>query len=142
MAALASGSDILFHEVCAELNINTEVLLPLPADQFKAESVSDGGRDWIRRFDELRRRLKVRVLGDSKSSPPWTSDESYSVFQRGNLWLLESAFAVPDSNVTLVALWNREPSEGRGGTGDMVTSAQERGADVHIIDTNQLFGLG
>ncbi len=142
MAALASGSDILFHEVCAELQVPTEVLLPLPADLFKAESVSDGGSDWSRRFDELCRKLKVRVLSDSNLPPSWTNDEHYSAFQRGNLWLLDSAFAVAHSNVALIALWNREPSEGQGGTGDMVKSARERGADVRIIDTNELFGIG
>jgi tetratricopeptide (TPR) repeat protein len=138
LAALANGSDILFHEVCAELGVRTEVMNPLPAQAFKAASVVDGGGDWVRRFDALSAKLPVRVLGDSEQPPPWFSGKEFGVFERGNLWLLESAFAVENANVALVTLWNREPSEGLGGTADLVASARERGAEVLVIEPAKL----
>src|SRR5262249_38769250 len=42
----ASGSDLLFHEVCAELGIPTTVVLAIPKDDYRRESVADGGSDW------------------------------------------------------------------------------------------------
>jgi hypothetical protein len=134
ISALASGADILFHEVCAELGISTQAYLPLPPDAFKSESVADGGQDWIRRFDELCGQLEVHVLGDSKDRPPWVRDERYGAFQRGNLWLLETAFAEPHANVSLIALWDGNSAKGVGGTSDMVNAARQRGAVVRIVD--------
>jgi len=143
LSALASGADILFQEVCAELNIHTEALLPLPPEDFKAASVADAGSEWSKRFDVLMAKLEnVRVLGESETPPPWLQSEAgYSVFQRGNFWLLESAFAVPQANVALIALWNGAEAEGTGGTADMVKAARERGAGVQVLDTQVLFDL-
>jgi hypothetical protein len=138
ISALASGTDILFHEVCAELGITTEAYLPLPAEAFKRESVADGGREWIQRFDSLCGKLRVHVMGDSKDPPSGVEDELSSVFQRGNLWLLETAFAEPHASVTLIALWDGNSAQGVGGTSDMVEAARQRGAVVRIIDPKTL----
>jgi hypothetical protein len=51
--------------------------------------------------------------------------------------MLHSAFALGDP-VALIALWNREPGDGPGGTGDMVERAQERGARVEILEARRL----
>jgi hypothetical protein len=45
IAGGASGRDILFHEVCEELGITTELFLALPRDQYIAESVALAGTD-------------------------------------------------------------------------------------------------
>jgi hypothetical protein len=42
IAGAASGGDVLFHEVCAEVGINTDVYLALPANAFINESVATG----------------------------------------------------------------------------------------------------
>lgn len=68
MIAIASGAcggDILFHEVCAELNIESRLFLALPPNLFSAESVKRGGEQWIERFFRLCERLPPRMLAEN-----------------------------------------------------------------------------
>ena len=71
IAGGASGGDILFHEVCAELGIQTTLYLAMPRDEYVKESVQDGGPGWVNRFDVLYERLPRRELGRSKELPTW-----------------------------------------------------------------------
>lgn len=50
IAGAASGTDLLFHEVCNELGIPTTVVLPIPKEDYRRQSVADGGPDWVERF--------------------------------------------------------------------------------------------
>jgi hypothetical protein len=138
----ASGGDILFHEVCAEMGIPTRLYLALPRDQYVSSSVIEAGPQWVERFNRLYRQLPVRVLGDSKELPRWLREKpDYSIWQRNNLWMLYNALAAGGDNVTLIALWNGEEGDGPGGTGDLVQKARERGAKTVILDTKGLFGV-
>ncbi len=139
LAAAASGADLLFHEVAGELGIMTRVLLPIPREAFLERSVRDGGPEWVERFRRVCAAREVRELSRSPELPPWALDRpSYSVFQRGNLWLLESALAEEDADVTLIALWDGERGDGPGGTADMVSSARARRARVVVLDAKAL----
>src|SRR5262249_4819882 len=53
IAGGACGGDILFHEVCEELNIATRLFLPVAKDTFSANSVQHGGTQWVERFQRL-----------------------------------------------------------------------------------------
>ncbi len=57
----ASGGDILFHEVCEELNIPSQMYLVLPKSEYIKASVADGGPDWIERFNRLYDKLKPQT---------------------------------------------------------------------------------
>jgi hypothetical protein len=141
IAGGASGGDILFHEVCAELEIPTRLFLALPREQYLRASVQPAGPAWVERFERLRQDLPTRVLGDSEELPRWLRGKpDYNVWQRNNLWMLHNALAAGGDNVTLVALWDGKAGDGLGGTGDMVRSADERGAKTIILDTNTIFG--
>jgi len=143
IAGGASGGDILFHEVCAELGIPTALLLALPPDQYARESVADAGPGWVERFRKLRDRVSPQILSESKDLPEWLRDrDNYSIWNRNNLWTLHHALAHEDVDVTLIALWNGQGGDGPGGTEDMVKLAQERGVKVVILDTKKLFGVG
>ncbi len=139
----ASGGDILFHEVCEELNIPTILYLAMPEAQYKIESVQDSGHQWAERFDKLYERLPRRILGKSKDVPRWLqSKPNYDIWQRNNLWMLYNAMALGSHYVTLIALWDGKPTgDGPGGTQDMVNRAKESGAKPIIISTVELFGL-
>jgi hypothetical protein len=50
IAGAADGGDILFHEVCAELGIESEVCLALPAVEYVRTSVQ---ASWVGRFHRL-----------------------------------------------------------------------------------------
>lgn len=142
IAGGASGGDILFHEVCAELGIPTKLYLALPPDQFIKASVRSAGPQWIERFWRLRERLPERVLAESEELPRWLQEKpNYSIWQRDNLWMLYNALAAGSDNVTLIALWNGDAGDGPGGTADLVEKAGERGAKTIILKTKDLFGV-
>jgi hypothetical protein len=138
----ASGTDLLFHEVCAELGIPTVVVLPIPRPDYSQQSVMDGGPGWVEKFNRLLNMRSVITLSDSAELPIWAvSIPNYGVFQRGNIWMLENALLRPGADVTLLALWNGQAGDGPGGTADMVKLAQSHGAKVCIKNTDELFAL-
>jgi hypothetical protein len=156
IAGGASGGDILFQEVCAELGIPTQLYLALQSGLYVRASVQKGGPGWVERFRQLYTRLSdinsVRLLCDVEDEqkdeknylPSWLRTKpDYSVWQRNNLWMLHNALAAGgDDCVTLIALWDQEPTgDGPGGTSDLVTKVQKRGAKVVVIDTKKEFGL-
>ena len=144
MAGAASGGDILFHEVCAELGIPTRLYLTLPPGAYVAASVASAGPDWVRRFFDLYSlHPSAPVLSDTQTPPGWLSKKpAYSIWQRNNLWLLYEALAPGPENVTVIALWNGATGDGPGGTEHMIGIARERGARVEILDTKRIFGGG
>jgi hypothetical protein len=142
IAGGASGSDILFHELCLERGIKTTLFILSGRDPFVAKSVADSGPGWITRFDKLYRQLPARVLGDSDEPmmlPRWSrSLSTYSVWERNNRWTLQNALVYGAAKTTLIALWDQKTGDGPGGTEHMVRAASERGARVVILDAKKL----
>jgi Tetratricopeptide Repeats-Sensor len=135
----ASGGDILFHEVCEELNIPTQMYLVLPRNDYVKASVADGGPDWVERFNRLYDKLKAKVLSDSDRLPRWLrAKKGYNIWQRSNLWMLHNALFLSRDHLTLIALWNGASGDGPGGTEDMVQRAQDRGAMFVHLDARKL----
>ncbi|MFM1891654.1 MAG: hypothetical protein RLZ44_731, partial [Pseudomonadota bacterium] len=143
MAGGASGGDILFHEACAELGIDSRLFLALPSEAYIAKSVQvDGAPQWIERFRAVEQRTKPRVLCTQGRLPGWLAKREHGyVWVRNNLWTLHNALAHGGNNVTLIALWNGDTGDGPGGTEHMVKEAKARGAKVVILDTGELCGL-
>jgi hypothetical protein len=75
--------------------------------------------------------------------PGWLATRpDYDTWQRSNRWVLHYAWAATTTGrVTVVALWNGQVGDGRGGVADMIDVALNRGADVVTLDTVGLFGL-
>ena len=139
IAGGASGGDILFHEICAELGISTRLLLALPKDDFAAESVIDAGPEWMERFRKLCERLDVKVLSERNELPSWLAARvDYSIWQRNNRWTLHTALSRTDADVTLIVLWDGRGGDGPGGTQDMVELAESRGVKVVSLDASKL----
>ena len=138
----ACGGDILFHEVCQELGIETELYLALPREQFLIESVQFAGAKWVERFNELYKKQDWIILSDSKKLPNWLQKKSaYSIWERNNLWMLNSALVCGGLNMSMITLWDGKTGDGPGGTDHMVKKAKERGAKTIVIDTKELFKL-
>jgi hypothetical protein len=132
----------LFHEVCTELGIPATLVLPIPVGGYRRDSVADGGAAWIERFNKLVVVNEPVILSDSNELPVWAkSIPDYSVFQRGNIWMMKDALLRPNADVTLLALWNGRAGDGPGGTADMMKLGEAQGAKVLIRNTDQLFGL-
>jgi hypothetical protein len=138
----ASGGDILFHEVCRELGIQTMLLLASSRDSFARASVADAGLPWISRFNRLVETLETRYLVDAQTGlelPPWLRGlPDYSIWERSNLWMLHAALDHGASKVVVIALWNGEGGDGPGGTADLIDRARSRGAAVQILDAKPL----
>lgn len=132
LAGAASGGDILFHEVCDELEVPTEVHLAKPPAEYVESSVAEAGPDWIARFAALTGSRPVHV------QPPNQGDPAMSVWERGNLALLQAAGDKAGADITLLALWNGAGGDGPGGTADMVRRVREAGGRAIILDAGKL----
>jgi hypothetical protein len=135
----ASGGDILFQEVCEELNIPSQMYLVLPKNEYIKASVADAGPDWVERFNRLYDKVKPKILSDSDRLPRWLrAKKNYNIWQRSNLWMFHNALCLSQDHLTLIALWNGATGDGPGGTEDMVERAQDRGATFIHLDARKL----
>jgi SMODS and SLOG-associating 2TM effector domain 1/Protein of unknown function (DUF4231)/Tetratricopeptide Repeats-Sensor len=144
LAGASDGGDLLFHEACHELGIETRVFLPVPERAYRTTAVSGQASRWADRYHAaLRNAAKVFTLAGTEALPGWLQTRAgYSVWQRNNRWILDHAWAITaDNRVTVLALWNGEVGDGPGGVADMVATAQERGAEVVTLDSVAMFGL-
>lgn len=128
LAGAASGGDILFHEVCADLGVQSRILLPMPPEAFRAESVSPAGAAWDRRFDALCRSRRPDILSAGEAEQVRvTLPADASVWEVANAWMLRRAAALGAREAVLIALWDLGDPDGRGGTADLVRQAGQRG---------------
>lgn len=142
IAGGACGGDILFHELCQELSIKSELYLPMSREKFLENSVRFAGNNWVKRFDSLFQNLDVKYLSEYDELPRWLKSKTeYSIWERNNSWILYSGLAKGGINSTLVSLWDEKEGDGPGGTKHMVTVAQKNGAKIEIIPTKKIFGL-
>ena len=139
IAGGACGGDILFHEVCAELGVEAELYLVLPREQFIVESVDFAGNKWVDRFDDLFQKLPKQILSNTKDLPKWLQSKlDYTIWERNNLWMLNSALVCGGINMTMIAVWDGQGGDGAGGTEHMVQAAKSRGAKTIVIDINTI----
>lgn len=140
IAGGACGGDILFHEVCADLGIRTELFLPAPERQFQRESVERGGSGWVTRFQDICRTKPPRILQGSLALPAWLAAKpDYSVWERNNLWMLFNTLATRAPRQTLIALVNDErEADGPGGTKHLLKTAHHHGLKNVPIDARPL----
>jgi hypothetical protein len=129
VAGGASGGDLLFHEVCAELGVATRLRLALPVEEFIATSVAPAGEGWVQRFRMLVKQLgpeNVRVMGENDGRKYEATED---VWSRANLWMVEYAVALAPQR-TLLALWDGQGGDGPGGTEHLVSVAPNYGIRV------------
>ena len=140
IAGGACGSDILFHEACEALGIETRLMLALPPDQFLASSVQHGNADWVERYRKLCRRVPPTVMQDSKTLPDWLADKrDYDIWQRNNLWMMFTALTFHAPNLTLIALYNQDlDADGPGGTRHLLQEARTRDFKIVPLDAREL----
>jgi hypothetical protein len=114
VSCLARGADQVFARIVLELGGHLEVLLP--AADYRERKVKPDNRE---EFDELiGQATKVRVL------PFDTSNRD--AYAAANEDLLSGVDV-------LVAVWDGGPPDGKGGTGDTVQAARQRGVPVVVV---------
>jgi hypothetical protein len=117
----ADGGDILFHEVCDELGIESEVCLALPAAEYVHTSVEPS---WTERFHRLLETHPCATL------EPGSGD----IWLRDHEWQLRRARERHPARTILMALLEEAVVDIPGGTSGMVRMALERGFEVVRLD--------
>lgn len=139
IAGGACGGDIIFHEVCKELGIETKLLLPFSKSDFIRESVAFAGPEWQQRFEVLYNTLNTIHLSEKEELPKWLQrQQDYSIWERNNMWLLHSALVQDYKSSTLLAVWDQKTGDGPGGTEHMINQATEAGMMIEMIDITLL----
>ena len=112
VTSAAAGGDLLFAETCIELNLPIRVFLPLPKEQFREDFDEPA---WARAECVFEKALSVEVTGAGEKLTERYYECGIETVQQSQL---------------LIALWDGEPSQGLGGTADMVHFAKEQGRPV------------
>ena len=134
----ACGGDLLFAEACLKLNVSVQIRIPFDEPKFLQESVTFAGEHWRDRFFKVKSHEKTKILElpeELGALPPHSNP-----YERDNLWQLYSALSWGEDKVYFLCLWNRQGGDGPGGTRHMFDSVNQRSGNVHVLDTNVLFG--
>jgi hypothetical protein len=139
LTSAAPGGDILCHEVCSELGIDSIVCLPMPKDVY-ARSVFGDFDSWRSRYLALIGRRPPLQLSNQEGLPRWLEGSGINPWERGNSWVLEMARTRGAKKITLIALWDgKTMGDAPGGTAQMVQIARKAGTvDIVRIDAGQL----
>lgn len=144
IAGGASGGDILFHEVCAEMDIPTTLCLAMPDAPHIAQQVQvDDEPDWVGRFRAIRQRSnaagQVLYLGDSERLPAWLQQvEGSDFWQRYDRWLARSALMHGAEKLVLLVLAQCDADPMQAEVRQVINEVRDAGAEVVQIDTRSL----
>ena len=147
LASGAPGGDILFHEVCDELSIESQLCLPIPSDSFSKSYLLNLPNEWKSRYLNLVSKHEqthtVLQLSDIDDLPRWLSGAGIDRWERGNNWVLQIALAELTNSkdrVTLLVLWDGLPQDpkSKGGTAHMYEIAEQARVYLRPIDCNLL----
>ncbi|MFY7067666.1 hypothetical protein ACOQFV_17575 [Nocardiopsis changdeensis] len=114
LSCLARGADQIFAEVVLETGGKLEVVLP--SVDYREAKVKPHDLD---RFDDLLMRSTLVRYMPHKTA----GREAYE----------DANEAVLSGIDRLVAVWDGRPSDGKGGTGDAVAAARDRGVPVDVV---------
>jgi hypothetical protein len=139
LTSAAPGGDILCHEVCSELGIDSIICLPMPKDVYARFAFGDIDY-WRSRYLELIGRRSILQLSNQQGLPRWLEGSGIDPWERGNRWVLEMARTRGAKKITLIALWDgKTAGDAPGGTAQMVQIARQAGTvDIVRIDAGQL----
>jgi hypothetical protein len=113
----------------------------------RVEPSLDGRPSWIERFHSICQACEAagscHQLGEADCLPSWAGRlPDYTIWERNNRWLLQSALAWGAAKLSLLVLWDGQGGDAPGGTQHMVEVAEAAGAVVRRIDSRALFGPG
>ena len=120
LSSVAAGSDLLFARSALAVGLGWEAVLPLPAAEFRRDFKE---AEWPQVEALLADAEHVRVIGDRG-----LREDAY----------LDGGMETVNHCDLLLAVWDGEPSRGRGGTAEIVTYARDVGRPVIIIDAKTL----
>ncbi|MFL6530079.1 MAG: hypothetical protein ACJ8HQ_04090 [Chthoniobacterales bacterium] len=129
----ASGADTLFGEEALKRGARLRLLLAQNLEAFVRDSVEPAGEEWVRRFRALASNAQVDTLTPAASK----DEQERSIYERTNLWIIETARRAAGEGASLYALlvWDEKPTgDGPGGTSDFERRVCDLGGEVAIIN--------
>lgn len=135
-ASAACGSDLLFLETVLDLGGEANVVLPYDVEPFVRDSVQPGGADWLARFHRVLNGAARVVVASERCGTPSPHVYNYcNLLLRGLATIRARQF---DGDLRAIAVWDRRPGEGPGGTAATVGEWQSAGVPVEVIDLRRL----
>jgi hypothetical protein len=120
VSALAEGADrLVAHVLLEEPGATLTVVLPFARDDYLADFVTPESKAEF--LELLGSAAHVRVAPPSESR-----EEGYELAGR----------LIVDASDVMIAVWDGEPSRGRGGTAEIVDYARETAVPVYWIATS------
>ncbi|NJL47299.1 MAG: DUF4071 domain-containing protein [Leptolyngbyaceae cyanobacterium SM2_5_2] len=140
-ASAASGCDILFLEALLSLGGEINIVLPYNRDQFVADAVQgDPSGNWVERFNHvLAQAREVIVASDHK---PKHDEISYEYSNRLLHGLASMRAKQLQTTLVPLAVWDRQPGDGHGGTAHTVSYWRQWTPHVEIIELEPLLQHG
>lgn len=120
LSSLAEGADMIFARTALQLGLGWEAVLPMPPAEFRQDFTPERWREVEALLADAEH---AGVIGERHAR-----DDAY----------LDCGMETVNHCDVLLAVWNGEPSRGRGGTAEIVAYAREIGRPVIIIDANTL----
>jgi len=136
-ASAASGCDILFLEALLALGGEINIVLPYNRDQFIADAVQGSASgDWVQRFNQVLSQAR-EVIFASDHKP---KDDAISYEYSNRLLHGLASMRAKQLQTTLVplAVWDRQPGDGHGGTAHTVSYWRQWNPHVEIIELEPL----
>jgi class 3 adenylate cyclase len=131
-ASAGCGADILFFEALLESGGEAHVVLPYEKEQFIKDSVAFANSDWVNRFERILERATSVTTASSERI-----EEGSMSFEYANLLLFglaEIRARQLETNLVPLAIWDKKPGDGPGGTASVVEHWQNLDLDVQVID--------
>ena len=131
-ASAGCGSDILFFEALLERGAEAHVVLPYEKEQFIKDSVSFANSDWVNRFERVLERATSVITASSERI-----EEGSMSFEYANLLLFGLADIRArqlETDLVPLAVWDKKPGDGPGGTASAVEHWKHLGLNVQVID--------
>jgi hypothetical protein len=119
-ASIAIGADTHFAEACQTLKMPWIAALPFPASDFRNDFNES---EWSRANELLSRASDVEICG--------SSEDRTAAYLRCGLRTVDEADVV-------MAVWDREPSRGTGGTAEVVAYARTQNKPLILIHPDRL----
>lgn len=131
VCSAACGTDILALEAAQSLALGSTIVLPSPAECFRASSVVDRGGNWGLRFDRLieaaTRSGTLRILPEGRKD-----DADYL---EANTHILAIAQLSQQRRRFAFVAWDERPREGTDVTEDFLLQAMHLGFTADVIST-------
>lgn len=136
VSSAVRGADILFIEELLNQGGMVHVYLPFSRAAFRGTSVGYG---WDERYARILQDPRIEVVELSKDLPP--QERQAATYDRCNIRIQEETIRLARARggqPLLLAVWNGNLGDDRGGTADAIRRWQHDGHRLEVINLAQL----